>query len=173
MANDDDPVNSSGKPVNGRTTNDKLRRIEAQRDESLGQSTRRQDSLADQQKAIEEKYTDLSSKYNSTVNAADRTKLYDQILASQERYGQVEENMQKAFQEQYFQVNATAAGQIGTFTKYDNMNKTTTTMSGRQRYLTQIQQDRRAGGELLQTPTDVIESRVRSNQKTIASTGWL
>lgn len=171
MADDNDnnkPVNNSNKPINGRS---KIERIQVRREDALGEYTERQAELEAAIEREESKFRDLEAQYAKTSDKASRVAINAKLVAQAERYTQAEERYSQYESSHAQKVNAQAAQEIATYAKYENINARTTTMSGSQRYFSQIQQDIRQGGELIQTPTEAIEQRIRTNQQQAARLG--
>lgn len=169
MADDNNkPVNNSNKPINGRS---KIERIQVRREDALGEYTERQAELEAAIEREESKFRDLEAQYAKTSDKASRVAINAKLVAQAERYTQAEERYSQYESSHAQKVNAQAAQEIATYAKYENINARTTTMSGSQRYFSQIQQDIRQGGELIQTPTEAIEQRIRSNQQQAARLG--
>lgn len=158
------PVNSSNKPINGE---DKLARIQARRSNELPEYTVKQQELEDRIRVEEARFAERQAEYSSITDPAERLKSYSRLEAQAARVTQSEERL-STFEDRHAQkVNASAANEISTHTKYDNVNARTTTMAGRQKYFAQIQQDR----GLLEVPTEVLEERIQGRQERIATLG--
>lgn len=171
MADDNNPINKSNKPVNGSLG--KIERIQARRESEVSTYTDDLDKLREAITKEESKFKNLEAQYRQTNDSKIRAELNVRIANQAERYTQAEERKIK-YEESYARkVNAQAAQEISTYTKYDNVNSRTTTMSSSQRYFSQIQQNARAGGELLQVPTEVIENRIRTKQQSISNLGQI
>lgn len=167
--NDDNPVNGSNKPVNGGSN--KISRIQTRRESDVGDWTERQAELEAAIAKEESRFQNLENQYNQAGDAGTRAALNAKMTVQAERHTQSEERLANYETSHARKINAQAAQEISTYTKYDNVNSRTTTMSGGQKYFSQIQQDMRGGGNLLQVPTEIIENRIRSRQQDVAKLG--
>jgi len=171
MADDDNkPVNGSNKPVNGGEPN-VISKIQTERVDAVGGWTERQEELEKSIRDENAKFQAMENEYNNSSNEKRKAKLNAQMHVQSQKHTQAEE-MFADYEQTYARTkNIAAAKEITTYTKYDNVNSRTTTMSGSQRYYSQIQQDKRAGGNLLRIPTEVVESRIKSGQQEINKLG--
>lgn len=162
------PVNGSSRPLNGKS---KIERIQTRRESDVGEYTSRQEELEAAIAREESRFQDYESQYNKTKDQGLRAVLNAKMTVQAERHAQAEERLSTYEMSHARKVNAQAAQEIATYTKYENVNARTTTMAGSQKYYSQIRQDQRAGGDLLQTPTEAIEHRIRMNQGRVATLG--
>lgn len=162
------PVNGSSKPLNGRS---KIERIQTKRESDVGEYTSKQEELEAAIAREESRFQDYEAQYNSSKDKGLRAGLNAKMSVQAERHTQAEERLATYEASHARRVNAHAAQEISTYTKYENVNSRTTTMAGSQKYYSQIRQDQRGGGDLLQTPTEAIEHRIRTNQGKVATLG--
>lgn len=163
------PVNGSNRPLNG---NSKIEQIQRKRlDLAAYPDITEQQKLEAAIAREETKFQVLEDSYNKSTSSAARAILKTKMTARAQKHTQAEERLELYEQEHVRKTNASAAQEISTYTKYENIKARTITNASKQKYYNQIRQDEKNNGNLLQTPTEVIQNRIETNQRKAALLG--